>query len=150
MWICPVSSLLWRRWRTQRMCRLRRSPSVRRSPLAVGSPWVVAGIREKAPLAVQRATCILGTRTNICWVGHSVQSPDSASTEPTGRGAEPKLVPGYSGAALRVKRHTTAHDGTTHQASQAASSQRPAAAGRAGERARTFDFDFDFDFEFPT
>ena len=26
-----------------------RLPSVRRSPFAVGSPWVVVGIREKAP-----------------------------------------------------------------------------------------------------
>lgn len=29
-----------------------RRPSVRRSPFAVGSPWVVVGIREKAPEAV--------------------------------------------------------------------------------------------------
>ena len=77
--------------------------------------------------------CILGARTDICWVvGYARRW-----TECPERGGERNQslrCPGYSGAALRVN-GTQRQNGTTHHASQQPA-QRPAAAGRRASTPR--------------
>lgn len=72
-----------------------------------GSPWsVVVGIREKVSSVVQRALCLLGTRTNICRICEALNTERALNNR--GERNQSLPCPGWSGAASRVKRHTTA------------------------------------------